>query len=207
VITDSALAILCQDTYSLPPTLPVPITGVDARISVLHDGVVVAFRGSVTAEDWARDFVAAAIHSREHPQLGLCHAGFLDGAESIAQAVLAAVGDKPAFLTGHSLGGAIAQGVGAIMALAGRAPKMIVTFGSPRFGGSKFVNLLLPIPMRLYRRGNDVVPLVPFDVPPLLRFFDARLLIQIGVAQNDPFLCHHIGGYVADVAAQEKAAA
>ena len=65
---------------------------------------------------------------------------------------------------------------------------------------AKFVAALQPIAVRQYRRGNDPVPLVPFDVPPFLQFLNARdPLIAIGVAQSDPFACHAIAGYVADV--------
>jgi Lipase (class 3) len=212
MISDLDCARACADTYNLPPTLPVPQTGVDCRINVIdNDGegaVIVAFRGSVTAEDWARDFICAPIADRAHPQLGSCHAGFLDGAESIVDAVLQQLGYSsaawPRIITGHSLGGALALGVGALLTVAGKPPSAIVTFGAPRFGMDKFVAAIASVTVRQYRRGNDPVPLVPFDVPPLLNFLDARdPLIAIGAAQRDPFACHAIGGYVADVGSQK----
>lgn len=213
-MTDIDLVAACATTYVQPPTLPVPMTGVDCRITVAADGaMIVAFRGSVTAEDWARDFICAPIADREHPQLGLCHAGFLDGAESIVEAVSLSVGGAsalyPLYVTGHSLGGALALGVGALLALAKRPPAAIVTFGAPRFGMEKFVDALRPIPVRQYRRGNDVVPLVPFDVPPDLMWCDVcSPLIAIGQPQRDFLSCHHIAGYVDDVTAllQKRAA-
>jgi|SRR5580700_270433 hypothetical protein len=201
MICDLTFAQCCAATYDEPPTLPVPATGTDVRISSIADGMVVAFRGSVTAEDWARDFICAPVMDREDPQLGLCHAGFLDGAESIVGAISAAVGNNKCYLTGHSLGGALALGVGALLACSGKSPAAIVTFGAPRYGMAKFVALLQPIAIRQYRRGNDPVPLVPFDVPPLMEFQDARApLISIGAAHRDPFACHAIAGYLADVA-------
>ncbi|MGA8613936.1 MAG: lipase family protein [Xanthobacteraceae bacterium] len=178
-----------------------PATGTDVRISTVAGGMVVAFRGSVTAEDWARDFICAPVMDREDPQLGLCHAGFLDGAGSVVAAISAAVGNNRCYLTDHSLGGALALGVGALLACSGKSLDAIVTFGAPRYGMAKFVAALQPIVVRQYRRGNDPVPLVPFDVPPFLQFLDARdPLIAIGVAQRDPFACHAIAGYVVDVA-------
>jgi hypothetical protein len=39
----------------------------------------------------------------------------------------------------------------------------------------RFVDALVCVPVRLYRRGNDIVPLVPFDVPRDLCFLDARV--------------------------------
>jgi hypothetical protein len=200
MISDLAFAQFCAATYSEPPTLPVPSTGADVRVAATSEGMVVAFRGSVTAEDWARDFICAPVVDRDDPQLGRCHAGFLDGAKSVLAAIMAAVGGGPFYLAGHSLGGALALGVGALMVCSGKPPAAIITFGAPRFGMAKFVATLQPMPVRQYRRGNDPVPLIPFDVPPFIEFLDARdPLIAIGAAQRDPFSCHAIEGYVTDV--------
>ena len=203
MISDLDLARACQDTYGFPPTLPVPITGVNARVTRGDDDtLIVAFRGSVTAEDWARDFIFSPIVDRAHPQLGRCHAGFLDGAESMLGAVSAAVGVKPFILTGHSLGGAIALLCGGLLICGSKKPAAIVTFGAPRVGMLQFAEFLAPYPVRQYRRGNDIVPLVPADIPPF-DFRDTRFpLIEIGLAQRRFLDCHHIGGYVADVAAR-----
>jgi len=203
MIADLACVQACAATYTVAPTLPVPVTGTDCCITAAPDGtVIVAFRGSVTAEDWARDFICAPVEDRAHPQLGPCHAGFLDAAESIVGEVAAAIGDKRFEVSGHSLGGAVALGVGALLVLVKKLPLAIVTFGAPRFGMQPFVDALHAVPVRQYRRGNDPVPTVPFDVPPVLEFLDARdPLIEVGQAQRDPFACHAIAGYVADVAA------
>jgi Lipase (class 3) len=208
MISDLDCVQACTDTYTLPPTLPVPATGADCRITIIDDdgagAIIVAFRGSVTAEDWARDFICAPVEDRTHPQLGPCHAGFLDGAEGILDAVAQQIAtpsiSAPVIVTGHSLGGALALGVGALLACAGRKPAGIVTFGAPRFGMAQFAAQIAGVPIRQYRRGNDPVPLVPFDVPPFLQFVDARdPLIAVGVAQKDAFACHSIAGYAADV--------
>lgn len=187
-----------------PPTLTVPMTGVDCRVMPASDGgAIVAFRGSITIEDWVRDFMVLPVIGA-YPMLGRCHAGFLDAAQSILTEVAAAVKHRAIYLTGHSLGGAIAQGVGALLACGSITPAAIVTFGSPRFGMEQFAHWLAPFAVRLYRRGNDVVPLVPFDVPPDFAFVDARPLIAIGQPQRNPFDCHAIAGYVADVGAYLK---
>ena len=210
MISDIDLVRACAQTYKLPPTVPVPRSGVNCRITAEFVGgngvLVVAFRGSITVQDWLRDFFFAPIAVRKHPQLGRCHAGFLDAAESILDAVLQELARSsaalPVFVTGHSLSGALAVGVGALLKLAGRLPAAIVTFGAPRFGMAAFVACLKDVPVRQYVRGNDPVPLVPFDVPPEWAFLDSRdPPIRIGKAQADRFACHHIEGYVADVAA------
>jgi len=184
--------------------LPVPASGAYVRITVAADGTtaIVAFRGSVTVLDWLRDFLFAPVAVRAHPQLGRCHAGFLNGAESIADAVAGAVDARPFVLTGHSLGGALAVGVAGLLICAGVAPDAVVTFGAPRFGMARFAALLEPYPVRQYVRGNDPVPVLPFDVPPEWAFLDTSdPPLRIGKAQADRFACHHIDGYVADVAA------
>jgi predicted lipase len=207
MISDLDLVKACADTYGLPPTLPVPVTGTDVRITQAADGAwIAAFRGSVTLEDWLRDFFFAPVVAREHPQLGRCHAGFLDGAESVVAAISAVVIDDPYYLAGHSLGGALALGVGGLTAAIGRPPRRVATFGAPRFGMTQFVEFMANIPIGQYRRGNDIVPEVPRDVPPDLAFLDTRApLISVGVAQVDFLKCHAIAGYVADVDAYLKA--
>ncbi len=204
MISDVECVGACAATYLQPPTLPVPASGATVRITTAADRVtfIVAFRGSVTVQDWLRDFFFAPVEVRDHPQLGRCHAGFLDDAESIADAVAGAVRGRPFMLTGHSLGGALAVGVAGLLLCAGVAAQAVVTFGAPRFGMARFAALLQSCAVRQYVRGNDPVPTVPFDVPPEWQFLDTRdPPIRIGKAQADPFACHHIEGYVADVAA------
>jgi hypothetical protein len=204
MVSDLECVRACAATYLLPATLPVPASGAYVRITTAADGVtsIVAFRGSVTVLDWLRDFFFAPVAVRAHPQLGRCHAGFLDGAESSADAVADAVRAGPFVLTGHSLGGALAAGVAGLLICAGLAPEAVVTFGAPRFGMARFAALLKPYAVRQYVRGNDPVPTVPFDVPPDWAFLDSRdPPLRVGKAQADRFACHHIEGYVADVAA------
>jgi len=202
---DLELVQACSDTYVLPPTLPVPATGTNARVTKATDGtLIVAFRGSVTVEDWVRDFVCFPIITREHPQFGFCHAGFLDGAQNVIDAIADAIGNAPWYATGHSLGGALALGVAALMVTRGRAPLRTTTFGAPRFGMAQFVKFMAPYVVDQYRRGNDIVPEVPRDVPPLFAFLDTRPLIQIGVAQPDFLKCHSIAGYAEDLAVNLK---
>jgi hypothetical protein len=206
LICDLECVTACSETYQQPATLPVPLSGAYARIATASDGVtqLVAFRGSITPEDWIRDFIFLPIETTTHPQLGPCHAGFLDDAMSIVPEVLNAVGDKPSIYTGHSLGGAVALGVAALMYAAGKMPVKVVTFGAPRFGMRDFVNFTSPLAITQYRRGNDIVPEVPHDVPPLFMFLDTRdPLIEIGHASLDVLSTHHIEGYCADIVSFE----
>jgi len=65
--------------------------------------------------------------------VGICHAGFGSGAEALFPMVEWATRGETRILSvvGHSLGGAMALGVGARLIAAGRRVR-IVTFGAPR---------------------------------------------------------------------------
>lgn len=201
MISDLDLAQACAAIYVSPASIPVPASGVYVRVTEATDGLIVAFRGSVTPQDWWRDFNTIAVMPRLHPQLGLCHAGFIDAAESIVGAVRTAIANRPFCLTGHSLGGAEAVAIGGLLVCMGVIPVMIATFGAPRVGMRKFVGVLSAVKsLRQYRRGNDPVPDVPFFLPLIYRYRITREpLIQVGQEQADPFACHAIAGYVADV--------
>lgn len=196
-LSASDLVDLAAATYKSPPDILVE--DIYICLTRLPDGsLVVAPRGSITPEDWARDFIAAPILNFHHLNLGLCHAGFIQGATVALPKVLEAIGKSPVIFTGHSLGGALALGLGALCCVSGITPDQVVTFGAPRVGMLLFQRALAKITsLKQFRRGNDPVPTVP---PPL--YLDARPpLIAIGKDQIDPFECHHIEGYQTDVKA------
>lgn len=227
-ISDLEAVQACQAIYNSPATLPIPITGAYVRVTSASDGTtkIVTFRGSITVEDWVRDFFGVPVSIRNHPQLGRCHAGFLDAAQSIAANVADSVGSSRFILTGHSLGGAVAVGVAGLLVCSGIEPSAVVTFGAPRFGMMKFVALLASYGVRQYVRGTDLVPDLPEYMPPLFPFMDTRdpripigaipvvapairtdLIAQIrsDLSKIETALAsHHIDGYVTDVEAYLK---
>jgi hypothetical protein len=113
----------------------VDILGTQAVIAQTDDAVIVTFRGTQQIEDFLTD----ALIVPTVPE-GI-HSGFHDWALVGLPGVLSAIqdaGDKKVWLTGHSLGGALAQVTAYYMAAARlideQAPEAqgIVTFGSPR---------------------------------------------------------------------------
>lgn len=206
MITDAAFAALAQRTYIDPPTY----TGYGADQSIhAHltqaDGVVlVGFRGSKEPNDWALDFEAipAFDHDTEaHGKLGLLHAGFVHGAETVYARVKASVTGHRVALYGHSLGGALALMTGALLMADGIPVERIVTFGAPRVGLIEYVNALATVAVDEYRYGNDIVPQVPSFM------MHARPLIHVGAPRIDFLSCHHIENYIAAITALETVAA
>ena len=203
MLTDARLAQLAAATYSAVPTW----TGVGLDQSTHacrtdEDGlVVVAFRGTIAPHDWIVDFAARPASVIDHATIGYVHAGFLAAALSVLPRVALGVEGKRYILTGHSLGGALALMVGALMAAENHPPERIVTLGAPKVGFPAYASALGCVEVAQYRRGNDPVPEVPLALPGL-PWVHARLpLIEIGVPQDDPFSCHSVAGYVDDVTA------
>ena len=140
--------------------------------------------------EWLEDFEAWPIWDSK---LGICHKGFRDGAWALwRNSPLSSVDFGGAIVTGHSLGGALAILLGAIMTINNSVPKAIVTFGAPRCGSWKVRSILKSVPIRSYRNGNDPVPDVPW-LPGI--YVRPRAQIEIGAPQHDPLVCHHIGSY------------
>ena len=102
----------------------------EANIEVLVQGNVFAFRGTDEPKDAIRDIRILPLWTRDH---------------------------KSIELTGHSLGGAVALIVGALMVRDEIPPKQIVTFGAPRCGRLKILDT---VPVTQYRHGKDIVPVL-----------------------------------------------
>jgi triacylglycerol lipase len=118
----------------------------------LPDVAILAFRGTQqSVQDWATDFrfLAYAVDAA-HPEYGNIHVGFRDGLDVIWPEVKAKLlslrgTNKPLFITGHSLGGALAVvTVSRMLAQPEFAPVMqnnlhgLYTYGAPRVGDEGF---------------------------------------------------------------------
>jgi hypothetical protein len=141
------------------------------------DGVIVAFRGTLPPSfesvpsvlNWLQDLMAEPETRPNVP--GKVHTGFYDATSSIIAAIAAEVrrldpdGSKRVFVTGHSLGGAMASlGAWILHAAPYRiAVQQVVTFASPKPGDAAFKSAYEAVFTNQIRYENydDVVPLVP----------------------------------------------
>jgi hypothetical protein len=126
-----------------------------------HDAIFLVFAGTdpLVVANWVTDF-----NARISPE-GL-HGGFGAALASVwpqvAQA-LSGADDRPLFILGHSLGGALAVlAADRVARELGRAPRAVYTFGMPRAGGAEFAGryALHAVTYRLLH-GDDIVPSVP----------------------------------------------
>jgi triacylglycerol lipase len=137
-----------------------------------EDAVFVSFRGTepINVDDWLSD---VNFHQRKlHASVpGLVHGGFALALEEIMQPMLDAVvelsgGDRTRlFVTGHSMGGALAVLAAALLRFeAGRNVAAVYTYGQPRVGdpefSSAFDTILGGVTFR-YVNDLDIVPHVP----------------------------------------------
>ena len=151
----------------------------ELNIEVLVMGNVIAFRGTDEPLDALRDLRIIPLWTRE---LGWCPAGFLKAAKRLMPKCLSIMMERDlepqdVVLTGHSLGGAVALLVGALMVRDEVRVREIVTFGAPRCGRLKILD---GTQVTMYRHGKDIVPLMPPLMPRhcrMLQYGDKRSLV------------------------------
>lgn len=163
ITTARFLAQVCEQTYTqydnkerlflVPPTYR-PIGSFEARafngrtepfgfVIESEQAVVIAFRGSRSTVDWIADFDADQVQWADDSPAIMTHRGFTmiyrSARDSIWSFLDQVPADKPLFLTGHSLGGALATLAAFDVACTRQQEMTIVyTFGSPRVGNDEF---------------------------------------------------------------------
>ena len=156
-----------------------------AVVITIDDVALVAFRGTDNARNWVKNFKFVPAQTA----LGWVHAGFRDGFRELWPQVtqaLAAARDKnqPIWLTGHSLGGAIALLAAAELQTERQPVAGVITFGQPPVGFPEFTErweALAPGRLVRYVNHRDAVVAVsgPIALPwaslthtGRLRYFD-----------------------------------
>ena len=157
-------------------------TGTQAFLVVKDDRsyAVLAFRG--TEKNW-RDIQTDILARRIKTPKGKIHVGFKNAFTSVEQDIkkcLARVEGIPLYITGHSLGGALATVATQILEWDARFADQIAacyTFGSPRVGNDEYDS---SIKSMFYRVVNttDVVTIVPLLLMGFVHVGDVRFLLR-----------------------------
>lgn len=127
--------------------------------------VLLSFRGTKGTSDW----IANLDFLKTRTDYGKVHTGFLKAYEAVRDTILAEIFSVPnhkIFITGHSLGGALACIAAADIAELGHGDKIngIYTFGQPRTGNSafkKFIKTNFQDQMFRFVYDDDIVPRIP----------------------------------------------
>jgi hypothetical protein len=159
------------------------VTRTRGFLGVCETHAVLAFRGSdpVTLPAWLTDVVVKLVERGEYD--GRVHHGFSSALKRTwhkIESILEDVLDKPLFLTGHSMGGALAVLAGCRLAKTGRPPVAIYTFGAPRVGDRMFCKGYSLPTYRIVNR-LDLVPELPLAsvrrlLPKKPRFTNEKIL-------------------------------
>lgn len=197
MISPIVLIGLCNDLYTNPEKLDQlwEFEGCHAGRKRIDDTDVIVLRGSLDAVDWIRDTEVVAIWDY---RLGFVHGGFMTGMNDVLVAV-SLNGLPKLVVTGHSLGGARARILAALLAYSGKPVDQCCVFGSPRPGFANLSRILQKsgTPLASYRNCNDPVPLVPF-MGGLYQHPDQWIALDAHSAPDDlePLRDHHGARYL-----------
>ena len=173
-IEDDAGAVRAAEALATGPvTLLEPLGPARALVVPTESGTVVAVRGSGAAnprELWLNawiNLVAVPVRPVDLGlKRGLVHGGYFGTAASLFDGVMEALEGlevgAPVYLTGFSLGGAVAQ----CLALAVAHPRSElavrpVTFASPRLGTARLADALTRLGLLRVEVDGDLIPSLP----------------------------------------------
>lgn len=161
------------------------------------NNLVIAFRGTDSIKDWLATNFDFRVRKES---FGKVHLGFAKALDSVWDAITARItklqdNEQTIWVTGHSLGGALACLANRRLAVA-QQPFAACTFGQPRVGNTSFAD---GYKRTLYRfvNNNDIVPTVPPRFVPLfppviythvgeLQFFDKDGHLTEGSETSEP---------------------
>ncbi|MGO9944580.1 MAG: lipase family protein [Rhodoblastus sp.] len=155
-----------------------------AYIAEGDEMIVLAFRGTQSKQNWDTNFHALLVHPDHTDPALRVHSGFYrafsllskgqkiselgvtenitEGISSYLHRIISTTAQgKPIYITGHSLGGALAQIAAAVYGTDQFAA--CYTFGSPRVGNTYF-DLWVKTPSYRVLNNADIVPQVPLPI-------------------------------------------
>jgi predicted lipase len=162
------LAEAAYDLTKLPTWLKLVATiqpGNFGFVATSGAATVIAFRGTETTGEWLEDFDGLAL-----PNLfgkGMVHQGFQDQYSNLRASILAALAQAdlhiPLWITGHSLGAAVATLCASDAELVGGRSSLAYTWAGPRVGWHDYAGWFKTQVPNFFRIVNewDIVPRVP----------------------------------------------
>jgi hypothetical protein len=165
--------------YSLIKTFDAPATGTQAFLAANDEYAVLAFRGTepTKIEDVKIDVMAAKLSTIQ----GKVHTGFVEAYTSVEAELERAVKglkDLPLYITGHSLGAALATICTQRLEHTPEYRDKIAacyTFGSPRVGDKEY-DLEFKSPLYRVVNTTDIVTVVPLLAMGYIHIGDVRFL-------------------------------
>ncbi|NQX46050.1 lipase family protein [Paenibacillus tritici] len=175
--------------------------------------IIIAWRGSISTNDWLSNMNAGQKKYPYIPEPCLTHRGFTDLYASARDDILAVLStlspEKTLYVTGHSLGGALATlCVLDLAANSSYSSPYLYTYGSPRVGDPAFAKAFSLYVRSSYRYANifDVTTYVPPTVYKLPRqetkyyYAHVQMLKSLSFQNGTVELNHVIRSYFAVLA-------
>jgi len=156
------------------------ITNTQAFLLRKDNNLILVFKGTQQLDDWKtnlkirlKEFTVLADQTIV-PPTGRAHRGFLDAWQSVEKQVVYylkkwATPDTKLWITGHSLGGALAAVATISLEAQGFEISGLYTFGQPRVADWQLVNYMngkMGDRIIRYVNNNDIVPLIPPQIIP-----------------------------------------
>jgi hypothetical protein len=159
-----------------------------------HPFAVLVFRGTTGLRNW---FLDIDVRPERIAPRTVAHRGFMEALRHVWPSLKPHLEQltEPLFMTGHSMGGALAQ-----LAAWHHSPRAVYSFGAPRVGDAGFARHMTSIPIYRLVNGRDVVPGLPpstrrlsFSAAGRLVHIDRRGRICEIESNGEPATCFESG--------------
>ena len=161
--TENRVRSVCKGDWHFESCEFIQVNDTECFIASTKYEVLLAFRGTVDVKDWLRDLTLFSIET----DYGSVHRGFYVGFQQVRKRIVgelakASAVDKKLFITGHSLGGALAT-IAAAELCHEFSNIAVYTFGQPAVGKRDFKAHIDRNVSRFHRIVNDddIVAKVP----------------------------------------------
>jgi len=181
---------LCKLSYSNNRKKSLLISNVNTDCQCYIDfsdiNVFITFRGTTSLDDWKHDVDTRTVNPKDNIRI---HKGFYDQYMSVKNQIYGAIRNiyiANIYISGHSLGGALAYVCAVDIHLATKNPNInVLTIGSPRPGNKDFANYFninIKHSVR-YKNKGDIITKMPLRSK--FNHVHSSICLEEGVQQND----------------------